>query len=117
MLAETIRRGRKYWLRLVVATQQVEDVVSSVMGRTILNICHTTLLLEMKSDEIRLAKETFDLTPGEVEFLKGCRRTDKYSDGLLLLGKQHVGLRVPKAPAGVHRLITAPRRRGREAGR
>jgi len=107
MLAATVRRGRKYNLRLVIATQQVEDVVSSPIGRTVINNCHTVFLLQLKPTEIPLARDAFKLSPGEVEFLEGCERTERYSDCLLSLGKRRIGLRVLRAPESVHRLITS----------
>ncbi len=106
MLANTIRRGRKYNLRLCVATQKVGDVVSTELGRTLLNMCHAKFLLEMEQNELELAAQTFRLTAGEVEYLQGCGRTSEYSDCLLLLGKQRVGLRILRAPVLTHRLIT-----------
>lgn len=107
MLASTVRRGRKYNVRMVVATQQVEDVVSSVIGRTIINNCHTVFLLQLKPTEIPLARDAFKLSPGEVEFLEGCERTERYSDCLLSVGRRRIGLRILRAPDAVHRLITS----------
>ncbi len=105
-LARTARRGRKYNVRLVVATQRVGDVLESAVGRTVLAACNARFLLEMEHSEVDLARQTFQLSPGEVEFLEGCTRTDEYSDCLLLLGKQRTGLRVLRAPTLIHRLIT-----------
>lgn len=107
MLDTTIRRGRKYFLRVGVATQKVEDVVSSPIGRTLINNCFVKVLLQMEPGEARLTAESFNLTPGELDYLLGCERTERYSDCLLILGKRRMGLRVLKAPAGIHRLLTA----------
>ncbi len=105
-LARTARRGRKYNVRLVVATQRVADVLESGVGRTVLGLCNAKFLLEMEHSEADLARQTFNLSRGEVEFLGSCARTDEHSDCLLLLGKQHTGLRIPRAPELIHRLIT-----------
>lgn len=105
-LARTARRGRKYNLRLLIATQRVGDVLESAAGRTVLAVCNARFLLEMEPAEIDLARQTFRLSRGEVEFLGSCARTDEYSDGLLLLGKQRTGLRILRAPELIHRLIT-----------
>jgi type IV secretory pathway VirB4 component len=107
MLAETIRRGRKYGLRLIVATQQVRDMLESKTGQTIISNCDSKFLLAMEAHEVALAQQTFNLTPGEVEFLRRCGRGEDYADCLLLLGQQHTGLRIHQAPAGIHRLIEA----------
>lgn len=82
------------------------DVLESAVGRTVLATCNARFLLEMEHSEVDLARQTFQLSPGEVEFLESCARTDEYADGLLLLGKQRTGLRVLRAPTLIHRLIT-----------
>lgn len=106
MLARTIRRGRKYGLRQIISTQRVEDVLQTDAGRTILGNCYTKVLMQMESAEVDRAREAFKLTVGEEAFLRSCGRTEQYADCLLLLGPQHVGLRVLRAPAEIHRLIT-----------
>lgn len=110
MLANTIRRARKYGLRIIVATQQVADVMTrkeddELIGRTIASNCHTAFLLQMKPHEADLARSAFELTNGEREFLGNCGRREGHSECLLVMGKERTGLQVLKAPEMIHQMI------------
>jgi len=63
------RRGRKYHISLMIASQTILEFLRTETGRTMLNMCHTKFLLKQEPD---LAKETatyFGLSDAAAQFL------------------------------------------------
>lgn len=127
-MLETIARvGRSLQVAATVITQQVREfitrragdaVVANEAGKTFLDNCETVLLLrqlradragEAASDHpVVMAARHFALAPSEQRWLAQCGRDEGGATGLLLIGREPVRLRVPRAPAELHRLITDP---------
>ncbi|KNZ68678.1 AAA-like domain protein [Thermincola ferriacetica] len=66
------RRGRHYRFSLTVASQQVEEFLSSESGRAIINNCSTVILLRQNPSVVEMVCDHFRLSGGSGEFLNGC---------------------------------------------
>jgi hypothetical protein len=68
---ETVaRKGPKYWLGLVVASQEPANCLNSPHGLAIVHNSSTHVLLAMDKGALRVATQAFDLTPREVASLE-----------------------------------------------
>lgn len=95
------RRARKYYLGLVMITQDVSDFLRHEHGKTVL--ANASIRLAMKQDDssIDVIQETFNLSAGERQFLLTCEK----GEGLLFARGTHVAMRVYASDLE-HRLIT-----------
>jgi hypothetical protein len=85
------RRSRKLGLSLVVATQQVEDLLGSSQGRAILANCDTKWIGQQEADHRRILRESLALTEAQVNFVTS---TASAGQALLKCGKRWVPLSV-----------------------
>ena len=118
------RIGRSLGVAVTVITQQVREfrfrrvgdqVVPNAAGSAFLDNCETVLLLRQlrparagtrdESHPVLQAAATFGLTPGEIAWLSRCRRDADGVTGLLLVGREPIPLRIPRAPGPIHALI------------
>ncbi len=84
------KRGRKYQLGLTTITQDVEDFVSSKMGRAIVANSSIQLLLKQSSSAVDLLAEVFKLTEEEKKRLSGF----PVGQGLFFAGQNHVHMQI-----------------------
>lgn len=67
------RRARKRGVRLVIATQLPDELISSEQGRAILNCCGTAILMKQSAISVDKVIEYFKLSEGTREFLLKAR--------------------------------------------
>lgn len=67
------RRARKRGVRLVIATQLPDELISSPQGRAILNCCGTAILMKQSPISVDKVVEYFKLSNGTKEFLLRAR--------------------------------------------
>lgn len=70
------RRARKRGVRLVIATQLPDELISSPQGRAILNCCGTAILMKQSPISVDKVIEYFKLSEGTREFLLKARPGD-----------------------------------------
>jgi hypothetical protein len=118
------RIGRSLGVAVTVITQQIREflyrrvgdqLVPNAAGATFLDNCETVLLLRQlrparagandEENPITQAAKKLSLTPGEVNWLSRCRRDPEGVTGLLVVGREPIPLRIPRAPAPIHALI------------
>lgn len=119
------RIGRSLGVAVTIITQQLREFVTRRVGDhtvpnpsgiTFLDNCETILLLRQlrpartgaqdDDNPIMQAAKRFALTPGEVQWLSQCRRDADGVTGLLIAGREPIPLRIPRAPAPIHALLT-----------
>lgn len=76
------KAARKHWASLAVITQDAEDVLSSQLGRAVVNNAATQILLRQAPQAIGLVGEAFRLSAGERQFLLSATQ----GEGLLVAG-------------------------------
>ncbi|NCC93031.1 MAG: hypothetical protein EOM10_07075 [Opitutae bacterium] len=118
------RLGRSLGVAVTVITQQIREflvrrvgdhLVPNAAGITFLDNCETILFLRqlrparagVQDDDnpILQAAKKLGLTPGEITWLSHCRRDAEGVTGLLLVGREPIPLRIPRAPGPIHALI------------
>lgn len=119
------RIGRSLGVAVTVITQQLREFLSrrvgdqmvpNPSGATFLDNCETILLLRQlrparsaggddESHPILHAAKRLSLTPGEIQWLSRCGRDADGVTGLLILGREPIPLRIPRAPEPIHSLI------------
>lgn len=67
------RRARKRSVRLVIATQLPDELISSPQGRAILNCCETAILMKQSPVSVDKVIEFFKLSDGTKDFLLKAR--------------------------------------------
>lgn len=67
------RRARKRGVRLVIATQLPDELISSPQGRAILNCCGTAILMKQSPISVDKVVEYFKLSDGTKDFLLRAR--------------------------------------------
>ena len=85
------RRSRKMGLSLVVATQQVEDLLGSAQGRAVLANCDTKWIGQQEADHRKILRESLALTEAQAGFVTN---TASAGQALLKCGKRWVPLSV-----------------------
>lgn len=95
------KRARKYNLGLTTISQDVEDMLSSRMGRAIVSNSSMQILLKQAPSAVDLVADTFKLTDEEK------RRLSQFpvGQGLFFAGTNHVHIRIDASPTE-HQLIT-----------
>lgn len=95
------KRARKYHLGLTTITQDVEDFISSKMGRAIVANSSIQLLLKQSSSAVDVLSDVFKLTEEEKKRLSNF----PIGQGLFFAGQSHVHIQI-QASATEHQLIT-----------
>ena len=101
-LMRLAKSARKYWCGLTTVTQDVSDVLTSSLGRAVLNNATTKVLLQQSSEFIGDIAETFRLSEGECSYLISCEP----GLGLFCAGRERVAVEVI-ASEEEHRLVTS----------
>lgn len=84
------KRARKYFLGLTTITQDVEDFMSSKMGRAIVNNSSMQLLLKQSSSAVDVLSDVFKLTSEERKRLASF----PVGQGLFFAGQNHVHIQI-----------------------
>lgn len=84
------KRARKYYLGLTTITQDVEDFMSSKMGRAIVTNSSMQLLLKQSSSAVDVLSDVFKLTNEERKRLANF----PVGQGLFFAGPSHVHIRI-----------------------
>jgi type IV secretory pathway VirB4 component len=95
------KRARKYYLGLTTITQDVEDFMSSKMGRAIVANSSMQLLLKQSSSAVDVLADVFKLTEEEKKRLANF----PIGQGLFFAGQSHVHISI-QASQTEQRLIT-----------
>jgi hypothetical protein len=95
------KRARKYYLGLTTITQDVEDFVSTDMGKAIVTNSSLQFLMKQSTSSVDRLQEVFYLSAGEKNLLL----SSNIGEGLFFAGSAHVALQVIASPQE-HRLIT-----------
>jgi hypothetical protein len=103
LLVQLARRCRKYGASLVVATQNIEDLLRSEEGSVVATNCATVLLGGHRAAEALQMERAFGLTDGQRRFVEHAGR----GEFLLLAGRRRCEIRVDMPE--LHRSIVAPR--------
>ncbi|VVJ21538.1 TrsE-like protein [Amycolatopsis camponoti] len=85
---------RKHWAGLTVATQDIDDVLGSELGRAIVANAATTVLLRQSPQAIDQIAVTFNLSEGQRQFLLTADR----GQGLLGSGTEWVAFQALASP-------------------
>ncbi|MEM4137710.1 MAG: DUF87 domain-containing protein [Candidatus Anstonellaceae archaeon] len=89
-----IKDSRKYNVSFVFITQELEDMLSSSAGKSILNNTSTQFIFHHKESAMPLAKEVLNLTEAEYEKLL----TVGIGEGLLICDKHRLFFKVKTCP-------------------
>lgn len=95
------KRARKYLLGLTTISQDVDDFLSSRMGRAVVSNSSLQLLLKQAPSSVDIVGETFKLTSEE----KARLSTFPVGEGLFFAGLNHVVMRI-LASQTEHQLIS-----------
>ncbi|WP_027930120.1 VirB4 family type IV secretion system protein [Amycolatopsis thermoflava] len=101
-LFRSAKAFRKYWAGLTVATQDVDDVLGTDLGKAVVANAATQILLRQAPQAIDEIARTFTLSAGERQFLLAADR----GQGLLSTGTQRVAFQSVASPTE-HYLITS----------
>lgn len=96
------KRARKYALGLTTISQDVDDFLSSRMGRAVVSNSSLQLLLKQAPSSVDIVGETFKLTSEE----KARLTTFPVGEGLFFAGLNHVVMRI-LASQTEHQLISS----------
>ena len=100
-LFEFVKTSRKYGASIGFITQEIEDLLGSDTGRSILNMTSTKILMKQNSSNMDIIKRSMKLNDNESDFLMRCRK----GHGLLITEKGHFKF-FTKASEKIHALIT-----------
>lgn len=95
------KRARKYQLALTTITQDVEDFMSSKMGRAIVSNSSMQLLLKQSASAVDVLSDVFKLTEEERKRLANF----PVGQGLFFAGQNHVHIQIIASPTE-HNLVT-----------
>ncbi len=98
------KRARKYFLGLTTITQDVDDFLSSRMGRAIVSNSSLQLLLKQAPSSVDIIGETFKLTSEEKTRLT----TFPVGEGLFFAGLNHVVMRILASETETKLITTNP---------
>jgi type IV secretory pathway VirB4 component len=102
LLVQLARRCRKYGASLVVATQNVEDLLRSEEGSVVATNCATVLLGGHRAAEALQMERAFGLTEAQRRFVEHAPR----GEFLLLAGRRRCEIRIDVPD--LHRSILVP---------
>jgi conjugal transfer ATP-binding protein TraC len=98
------KRARKYYLGLTTVTQDVEDFMSSKMGRAIVANSSMQLLLKQSSSAVDVLGDVFKLTEEERKRLANF----PVGQGLFFAGQNHVHIQIIASPTEQGLITTNP---------
>lgn len=98
------KRARKYYLGLTTITQDVEDFISSSMGRAIVANSSIQLLLKQSPSAVDVLGQVFKLTEQELKSLS----TFQVGHGLFFAGQNHVLIQIVASPTETGLITTNP---------
>ncbi len=98
------KRARKYYLGLTTITQDVEDFMSTKMGRAIVNNSSMQLLLKQSSAAIDVLSDVFKLTEEERKRLSSF----PVGQGLFFAGQNHVHIQIVASETEESLITTNP---------
>jgi conjugal transfer ATP-binding protein TraC len=98
------KRARKYFLGLTTISQDVDDFLSSRMGRAVVSNSSLQLLLKQAPSSVDIIGETFKLTSEE----KARLTTFPVGEGLFFAGLNHVVMRILASPTESQLISTTP---------
>lgn len=98
------KRARKYHLGLTTVTQDVEDFISSKMGRAIVANSSMQLLLKQSSSAVDVLADVFKLTEEEKKRLANF----PIGQGLFFAGQSHVHIQIQASQTETQLITTNP---------
>ena len=98
------KRARKYYLGLTTITQDVEDFMSSKMGRAIVMNSSMQLLLKQSSAAVDVLSDVFKLTSAERQLLSSL----PVGQGLFFAGQSHVHIQIVASETETGLITTSP---------
>lgn len=98
------KRARKYALGLTTISQDVEDMMSSQMGRAIVSNSSMQLLLKQSTSAVDVLASVFKLTSEEQKRLSQF----PVGQGLLFAGQNHVHIQILASPTETSLITTNP---------
>jgi conjugal transfer ATP-binding protein TraC len=98
------KRARKYYLGLTTITQDVEDFMSSKMGRAIVANSSMQLLLKQSTSAVDVLSDVFKLTEEEKKRLSNF----PVGQGLFFAGQNHVHIQIIASPTEQSLITTSP---------
>ncbi|HSX41102.1 MAG TPA: conjugal transfer protein TraC [Candidatus Saccharimonadales bacterium] len=98
------KRARKYFLGLTTISQDVDDFLSSRMGRAVVSNSSLQLLLKQAPSSVDLVGETFKLTSEE----KARLSQFPVGEGLFFAGLNHVIIRILASQTEAQLISTTP---------
>lgn len=98
------KRARKYYLGLTTISQDVEDFMSSKMGRAIVANASMQILLKQSTSAVDVLAQVFRLTTEEQKRLTQF----PVGQGLLFAGQNHVHMQVIASPTETSLITTNP---------
>lgn len=105
------KRARKYYLGLTTITQDVEDFMSSKMGRAIVANSSMQLLLKQSSSAVDVLSDVFKLTEEEKKRLANF----PIGQGLFFAGQSHVHIQIQASPTEQQLITTNPQAAAQQA--
>jgi conjugal transfer ATP-binding protein TraC len=103
-LFSVAKRARKYNLGLTIISQDVEDFLSSRMGRAVVSNSSMQILLKQAPSAVDLVADTFKLTSEEKKRLSQF----PVGQGLFFAGVNHVHVRIEASPTETELITTKP---------
>ena len=98
------KRARKYYLGLTTVTQDVEDFMSTKMGRAIVSNSSMQLLLKQSASAVDVLSDVFKLTEEEKRRLANF----PVGQGLFFAGQNHVHIQVIASDTEASLITTNP---------
>lgn len=98
------KRARKYYLGLTTISQDVEDFLSTRLGRAIVNNSSLQLLLKQNPAAVDIVADTFKLTSEERKRLSQF----PVGEGLFFAGLSHIILKILASPTEEELITTNP---------
>lgn len=105
------KRARKYYLGLTTITQDVEDFMSSKMGRAIVANSSIQLLLKQSNSAVDVLSDVFKLTEEEKKRLSNF----PIGQGLFFAGQSHVHIQIQASPTEQQLITTNPQALSQQA--
>jgi type IV secretory pathway VirB4 component len=103
------KRARKYFLGLTTITQDVEDFMSSKMGRAIVANSSMQILLKQSSSAVDVLSDVFKLTEEEKKRLGNF----PVGQGLFFAGQSHVHIQIEASETEKQLITTNPQASGK----
>lgn len=98
------KRARKYYLGLTTITQDIEDFLSTDLGKTVVTNSSIQILMKQSPAAIDKVSEVFYLSEGEKSLLLSAN----VGEGLFFAGASHVAMRVVASPDEYKLITTNP---------